>query len=176
MSKKAILTLSLLCLSVACLPGREEEPVRFVFHDFITNESVKVFQASIAAANQAMPSFIELEVSSSGGVVFAALDLARIVKDNPIPVRTRAIKGCGASALFMVFAGSQGHRASQPGLEFRLGPLGITNRKVDAALNDSLLEIYGPQSAERLQNLIRSGQAITAEEAMKFGLIDSIKD
>jgi ATP-dependent Clp protease protease subunit len=123
-----------------------------------------------------------LFVDSPGGHVGAAVALLRTMSELPYPLATHCLGAAGGAAAAIVAHGRPGMRTSVPEARFAFAPSSAdaAHGYVEAEFaqcDTALLEFIAEDAhkhEEEVATLFRVEALLTAEEALKFGLIDAI--
>lgn len=123
-----------------------------------------------------------LLVDSPGGHVGAAVALLRTMSELPYPLATHCLGAAGGAAAAIVAHGRHGLRTAARAARFAFAPSSAdaTHGYVEAEFSQcdtALLEIIAEDTRkheEEVATLFHAEALLTAEDALKFGLIDAI--
>jgi ATP-dependent Clp protease protease subunit len=162
--------------------------------DEFTNDSVSTIQAELfyltskMTPEESQTNPITIYINSPGGEVYCLLGLYDVIQlfiKQGYIIKTINIGIAASAAAILLLAGSKGHRHCLPNSTVMLhqpsaGTFGtVTDMEIDLEeskrLKQTLNEIVKKHASEELLSLMERDVYLTPEEAIKYGIIDSIK-
>ena len=130
---------------------------------------------------------IYMYINSPGGVVTAGMAIYDTMQYSSAPVSTLCMGQAASMGAFLLSAGEKGHRYSLPhsrilihqplgGAQGQATDIGIQAKEIlrlKRSLNSIMAENTG-KSLEKIKNDTERDYFMSAEEAVKYGLIDKI--
>lgn len=172
----------------------EEEHSYFLFMDEVHYDSARELIQWILACNFSEKSFDMLNViiCSPGGDLRAAFAVVDIMKGSKIPIRTVGIGEIASAGLLMFMAGKKGERIITPNTgilshQYNWGNMGkqheliASNKEIDLT-TQRYIDHYKKCTKLKTEKDIRqyllppSDMWLSAEEAVKYGIADIIKE
>lgn len=163
--------------------------------DEFTNESVSTIQAELfyltskMTPEESKENPITLYINSPGGDVYCLLglyDVMQLFIKQGYVIKTINIGIAASAAAVLLLSGSKGHRHCLPNSTVMLhqpssGTFGtVTDMEIDVnetkRLKSTINEIIKKHASEDLIPLLERDSFFTPEEAMTYGIIDSIKE
>jgi len=172
--------------------GDLEKNGYFLLSDPITEQSVAPLIKFILAHNLRDPKLVDhikLIINSPGGSVEAAFALIDIIRASKIPIRTYGLGLIASAALMIFMSGRRGNRFATPntailshqwtgGLQGKEHEIFATQREFEN-VKERVIALYmkctGLPRSKVIKYLLPTSDVwLTAEEAKKYGLVDTI--
>lgn len=176
------------------MPGLEDNNV-YLFMDGFEDKSVKPVIEFILRKNllppKSRPPFLTLMINSPGGELPSAFALIDVIKGSAIPVRTVGIGQIASCGLLTFMSGEKGHRVVTPNTsilshQYSWGSGGkehelISRVKEFELTTERMMALYKNCTGLDEKNIRKwllppQDVWLTAEEAVKYGIADSIKE
>ncbi|GAA4962427.1 ATP-dependent Clp protease proteolytic subunit [Actinoplanes utahensis] len=152
----------------------------------ITHETASGIAAALLTLDSAGPEVVHLHVSSPGGGLGAALSVVDVLDALSAPVHALVTSEAGGAALAVLAAADQ--RAAYRHARFKLSEpraAGVTGTadEVAAAAGQHLRELeevvvrlaaITGKPRSRIEDDLSAGRALSAAEALEYGLIDEV--
>lgn len=121
-----------------------------------------------------------LSINSPGGSITASLALCEVMHNVKGPVSTMCIGQASGTALLVLSAGAQGKRFALESARLSFVPLSGSPTapaaevdRLERALTCGFAQATG-QSPSRIRRACRESESFSAQEAVRFGLIDDV--
>ena len=167
----------------------------YLFMDQFTSNSVRPIIDFILRKNfvpqSARPEHLTLIINSPGGDLNAAFALIDVMKGSAIPVHTLGIGQIASCGILTFMSGTKGHRILTPNTsilshQYSWGSFGkehelLSRVKEFELTSDRMLKLYkhctGLDEKTIRKVLLPSNDVwLTADEAVKYGIADDIKE
>lgn len=172
-----------------------EDTSFYLLMDEIDDDSVKGAIEWILSSNfiqeGPVPKQLTLFICSPGGSAHSAFALIDVMRGSTIPVATVGIGGIASAGVLIMMAGAKGQRVLTPNTsvmshQFGAGMVGKRHELLaihreweltDRRIVDHYIKCTGlPEKKVRDSLLPASDVWMTAEEAVKYGIADAVKD
>lgn len=148
--------------------------------DVIDDELANLVIAKLLFLEHADPlPDVTLHIDSPGGSVTASLSVCDVMHELRPPVSTWCIGAAEGAALLVLSAGARGKRFAHEAARLKFVPVvgggGASPelRRLEGALVHAFAQATG-QSPSRIRRACRDAESFTADEAVRFGLIDAV--
>lgn len=175
------------------LKGNANQQSFYLLMDDICNESIKPVIEWIIDTNfsEESPEMLNLMVCSGGGDLSAGFALIDVIRGSSIPVRTIGIGQIASAGLMIFMAGVKGHRILTPNTailshQYSWGSAGKHHELISASkafdLTSKMLSDHYKKcsnlSEDKIKKILLPPHDVwlSAEEALKYGLCDTIQD
>lgn len=167
----------------------------FLFFDEFDSKTVKpaiefIMKKNLLPSNK-KPKFLTMMINSPGGEISAAFSLIDIMRGSPIPVRTVGVGEISSCGLLTFMSGAKGYRTITPNTsilshQFSWGSYGKEHElfakvREFELTSERLMEHYkkctGLNEKDVKKWLLPAEDVwLSAEQAVKYGIADEIKE
>ena len=177
-------------LAAALDHGVDVKGRRIFLHGGVDEDTIGVAIRALYLLSDSEPKPIELFVTSYGGDLEEAFALHDVTRTIKVPVHTTALGKCMSAAPLLVACGEKGNRYASENTQFMLHDVTIDPPAANPTFIESevkasralmtryaqLLGQYTSKPASHWRRLMsgRSDRYFSAEEALDWGLIDTV--
>lgn len=167
------------------------KPLYIIFQAGVTPQSAGQLLGAITNAINNQFSEITIMISSPGGSVFDGMNIATLIKSSPVPITVHNVGQIDSIAGVIFSAGAK--RLAQKNSSFLFhgvmanfpGPSGLTEQQLEERLatlkrdRENIaknISDYSGVDYNSIDELMKKGAIISAEEAQKIGLVQEIQE